>query len=82
MSKISRWFKDFGRRWGRGAFASKGLPSLVRVMDELVPRKVMREVVASSHDRRQWGVLAAAWVGVSEREFHAAAAKAMGIALE
>lgn len=82
MSKISRWFKDFGRRWGRGAFASKGLPSLVRVMDDLVPRKVMREVVASSHDRRQWGVLAAAWVGVSEREFHAAAAKAMGIALE
>jgi CheY-like chemotaxis protein len=34
----------------------------------------MKEVVSSSHDRRQWGVLAAAWVGVSEREFiHAAA---------
>lgn len=82
MSKISRWFKDLGRRWGRGAISTKGLPSLVRVMDDLVPRKVMREVVASSHDRRQWGVLAAAWVGVSEREFHAAAAKAMGIPLE
>jgi CheY-like chemotaxis protein len=51
-------------------------------MDDLVPRRVMREVVASSHDRRQWGVLAAAWLGVSEREFHAAAAKAMGVALE
>jgi CheY-like chemotaxis protein len=42
----------------------------------------MREVVASSHDRRQWGVLAAAWVGVSEREFFTAAAKAMGVTLE
>jgi CheY-like chemotaxis protein len=42
----------------------------------------MREVVASSHDRRQWGVLAAAWVGVSEREFFEAAAKVMNVALE
>jgi CheY-like chemotaxis protein len=42
----------------------------------------MREVVASSHDRRQWGVLAAAWVGVSEREFLEAAAKVMRMALE
>lgn len=82
MSKMSRWLRDLGQRWGRGALSAKGLPSLVRVMDDLVPRKVMREVVASSHDRRQWGVLAAAWLGVSEREFHAAAAKAMGIALE
>lgn len=82
MSTISRWLKDVRRRWGKGALASKGLPSLVRVMDDLVPRKVMREVVASSHDRRQWGVLAAAWVGVSEREFHAAAASAMGLPLE
>jgi len=35
----------------------------------------MREVMGSSHDRRQWGVLAAAWVGVSEREFVSAAAR-------
>jgi CheY-like chemotaxis protein len=42
----------------------------------------MREVVGSSHDRRQWGVLAAAWVGVSEREFFEAAAKAMKVPLE
>jgi CheY-like chemotaxis protein len=42
----------------------------------------MREVVASSHDRRQWGVLAAAWVGVSEREFFEEAAKCMGVPLE
>lgn len=50
------------------------LPSLLRAMKKLVPRSVMREVMDSSHDRRQWGVLAAAWVGVSEREFmHAAA---------
>lgn len=50
------------------------LPSLLKAMKKLVPRSVMREVMDSSHDRRQWGVLAAAWVGVSEREFvHAAA---------
>jgi len=42
----------------------------------------MREVIASSHDRRQWGVLAAAWVGVSEREFFEEAAKCMGVPLE
>ena len=82
MSKVSRWFRDFGRRLKKGPLSAKGLPSLVRVMDDLVPRKVMREVVASSHDRRQWGVLAAAWVGVSEREFHAAAASAMGLPFE
>lgn len=58
------------------------LPSFVRALDALVPRKVMREVVASSHDRRQWGVLAAAWVGVSEREFFEAAAKMMRVSLE
>ena len=66
----------------RGLRRSSSLPSLVRALDELVPRKVMREVVASSHDRRQWGVLAAAWVGVSEREFFEAAAKVMKVSLE
>lgn len=66
----------------RGLRGSSSLPSLVRALDELVPRKVMREVVASSHDRRQWGVLAAAWVGVSEREFFEAAAKVMKVSLE
>jgi CheY-like chemotaxis protein len=74
-----RWVEKLLSRRGRGA---KKLPSMVRAMDDLVPRKVMREVVASSHDRRQWGVLAAAWVGVSEREFFTAAADAMGIPLE
>ena len=68
--------------WFRGLRGSSPLPSLVRALDELVPRKVMREVVASSHDRRQWGVLAAAWVGVSEREFFEAAARAMKVSLE
>jgi len=66
----------------RGVRDSRPPPSLVRALDQLVPRRVMREVVASSHDRRQWGVLAAAWVGVSEREFFEAAAKAMEISLE
>lgn len=58
---------------------TRRLPSLVRAMATLVPRSVMREVVASSHDRRQWGVLAAAWVGVSEREFMSAAARELGM---
>jgi CheY-like chemotaxis protein len=66
----------------RGVKDPLTLPSLVRALDHLVPRRVMREVVASSHDRRQWGVLAAAWVGVSEREFFDAAAKVMEISLE
>jgi CheY-like chemotaxis protein len=54
---------------------TRRLPSLVKAMRALVPKSVMKEVVASSHDRRQWGVLAAAWVGVSEREFISAAAR-------
>jgi CheY-like chemotaxis protein len=68
--------------FGRGFTGSSGkppLPSLLRAMDALVPRKVIREVVSSSHDRRQWGTLAAAWVGVSEREFYRAAAAEMKI---
>lgn len=80
-----RYGKSFARRL-LGALRrgkdSRALPSFVRALDELVPRKVMREVVASSHDRRQWGVLAAAWVGVSEREFFEAAAKVMKVSLE
>jgi len=76
-SFASRFFGALRRRKN-----SHALPSFVRALDELVPRKVMREVVASSHDRRQWGVLAAAWVGVSEREFFEAAAKVMKVALE
>jgi CheY-like chemotaxis protein len=66
-------FKPFVRRRNVGEDTVR-LPSLVKAMKVLVPRSVMKEVVSSSHDRRQWGVLAAAWVGVSEREFiHAAA---------
>jgi CheY-like chemotaxis protein len=63
----------------RGAKRSTPLPSLVRALDRLVPRSVLREVVASSNDRRQWGVLAAAWVGVSEREFTLAAAQELKV---
>ncbi|MFO0416342.1 MAG: PleD family two-component system response regulator [Pseudomonadota bacterium] len=58
---------------------TRRLPSLVKAMRALVPRAVMKEVVASSHDRRQWGVLAAAWVGVSEREFISAAARELSM---
>jgi CheY-like chemotaxis protein len=82
MRAVVRWVRDVRGRWCGGLRVTRKLPSLVRAMDDLVPRKVMREVVASSHDRRQWGVLAAAWVGVSEREFFRAAAQAMGVSLE
>ncbi len=61
---------------------SHRLPSLVKAMRRLVSRSVIREVVGTSHDRRQWGVLAAAWVGVSEREFSRAAAREMGLEFE
>lgn len=80
-----RYGESFARRLLGALWRRKDvhvLPSFVRALDELVPRKVMREVVASSHDRRQWGVLAAAWVGVSEREFFEAAAKVMKVSLE
>jgi CheY-like chemotaxis protein len=69
-SVINRW----PRRRGVGE-DTRRLPSLVKAMRILVPKSVMKEVLASSHDRRQWGVLAAAWVGVSEREFVSAAAR-------
>lgn len=65
------------RRPRRPGGDTRALPSLVKAMKALVPPSVMREVIASSHDRRQWGVLAAAWVGVSEREFVSAAANQM-----
>lgn len=75
MKSITRSVSAFflGRR-GVGE-DTRRLPSLVKAMRSLVPRAVMREVMGSSHDRRQWGVLAAAWVGVSEREFVSAAAR-------
>lgn len=58
------------------------LPSLLKAMGRLVSRSVMREVVASSTDRRQWSVLAAAWVGVSEQEFMREAAREMRVEFE
>lgn len=79
MRTAFRSIGGISRLWRRGGIKGAALPSLVRAMDTLVHRKVMREVVASSHDRRQWGVLAAAWVGVSEREFFSTAAREMGI---
>jgi|GEM_PF-738808 len=71
LSQMARVFKRKSR--------SGSMPSLVRAMGRLVPRSVLREVVASSNDRRQWGVLAAAWVGVSEREFMEAAAQELKV---
>lgn len=68
----------------RGALISKQrkLPSMIRALHQLVPQRVLREVILTSPDRRQWGVLSAAWVGVSERELFTAAARVMGIEFE
>lgn len=55
------------------------LPSLVRALQRVAPRSVVKEVVSTSGDRRQWGVLTAAWLGVSERELSRAVAKEMKI---
>lgn len=66
-------------RTRRAKMGARRMPSLLKAMGALVPRKVIREVMVSSHDRRQWGTLAAAWVGVSEREFFREAAQEMGI---
>jgi CheY-like chemotaxis protein len=74
MSVVAKFFGVFSKRREVGQ-DTRRLPSLVKAMHKLIPRSVMKEVVASSHDRRQWGVLAAAWVGVSEREFVNAAAR-------
>lgn len=77
LGSIGRFFSSRGRHP-----QSEKLPSLVKSIRALVSKSVMREVVASSHDRRQWGVLAAAWVGVSEREFIRAAAREMKMEYE
>jgi CheY-like chemotaxis protein len=75
MTKIFTLIRNLCIRQRRVGDDTRRLPSLIKAMKELVPRSVMKEVLASSNDRRQWGVLAAAWVGVSEREFMNAAAR-------
>jgi len=75
MRGVREWFKAVALRRRAIGDDRKKLPSLARAIKVLVPQSVMKEVVESSHDRRQWGVLAAAWVGVSEREFMSAAAQ-------
>ena len=53
--------------------------SLLGAIGELAPKAVVRQVIASSSDRRQWGLLAAAWLGVTEREFMQAVSGKMGL---
>lgn len=55
------------------------LPSLVRGLQKVAPRSVVKEVVGTAGDRRQWGVLTAAWLGVSERELTRAVAKEVSL---
>ena len=82
MKRGLRALRERACRWPFVRPSRGAPPSFLKAMDALVPKKVIREVMASSHDRRQWGTLAAAWVGVSEREFFRAAAKEMNMDLQ
>ncbi len=77
MKQTLKLWPFFRRRPILGGSKRSRLPSLLKVMTALVPRKVIKETLSSTQDRRQWGVIAAAWVGVSEREFFEAAAAEM-----
>lgn len=79
MKQTLKLWPFFRRRPIFGRSKQSRLPSLLRVMTALVPRKVIKETLSSTQDRRQWGVLAAAWVGVSETEFFEAAAAEMKV---
>jgi CheY-like chemotaxis protein len=75
MSRVRGWCsRILGFAKTRDAVDPR-LPSLVRALQKLAPGSVVKEVVGSSSDRRQWGVLAAAWLGVSERELMREVAK-------
>ncbi len=68
MSRIYEWCSKIMGAFKVSKSTDPRLPSLVRALQKLAPKSVVKEVVGSSSDRRQWGVLAAAWLGVSERE--------------
>jgi len=53
------------------------LPSLVRAIEQLASPAVMRQILDVGTDRRQWGLLAAAWIGVGEEEFMRAVANVL-----
>ena len=52
MKVIAKVLGVFSKRREVGQ-DTRRLPSLVKAMHKLIPKSVMREVVASSHDRRQ-----------------------------
>lgn len=63
-------------------FTTSGLPSLVHGISRVGSPRMLREIIASSNDRRQWGVLAAGWMGLSEREFMRRVAKQLAVELQ
>jgi hypothetical protein len=69
--------RQFISKWLAREANDRRLPSLVRALQRVAPHSVVKEVVGTSSDRRQWGVLTAAWLGVSERELTRAVAQEM-----
>jgi CheY-like chemotaxis protein len=80
MRKILKLWNRAGKR-ARGG-VSRGVPSLVHGISQVASHRVLRDIIASSNDRRQWGVLAAAWMGLSEREFMRRVAEQLGVELQ
>lgn len=73
LSVIIGWFKPR---------QSASPQSLVYTFKTLLPPNVLRDVLHHSRDKRQLGVVAAAWIGVTERELMAAAAERMMLPFE
>lgn len=80
MRGLRTLWNRVGKRKGRGV--THGVPSLVHGISQVASHRVLREIIASSNDRRQWGVLAAGWIGLSEREFMRRVAEQLGAELQ
>jgi CheY-like chemotaxis protein len=81
MNMIVKMWQNRRRREERRESSSR-LPSLVQGISLVASNRVMREVISSSYDRRQWALLAAGWMGLSEREFMRRVAEKLGVELQ
>jgi two-component system chemotaxis response regulator CheY len=82
MKKLIRFFVDTWHSLRGKEEDGPRLPSFVKALSVVAPRSVLREVMASQTDRRQWGIVAAGWVGVSEKEFMRAIARELKLPFE
>lgn len=82
MKKLVRFFVTTWNSLRRRGDDGPRLPSFVKALSVVAPRSVLREVMASQTDRRQWGIVAAGWIGVSEKEFMRAIARELNLPFE